>query len=134
MITSVSGTPTPTLEKFVDLISTVPHGTPLTVRFHDIAHREHVQVGTMRMDRRWFPLVDSSREGHSGNWTSSHLPQLPVLTPDGQSRPLLLLITAFTAYFTHHLLLHVLTVYCTCSPLTIRTHRLLYVLAALDAG
>ena len=86
VIASVGGVPTPDLDSFVRLMSEVKHGEQLSVKFYDLAHRGHVQLSSLTIDRKWFPLSDSRRSDprlSGAVWDTQALP--PTLIPSATS-------------------------------------------------
>ena len=76
VIDSVNGVPTPDLESFITAMAARSHGDPLTVRFFDVAHRSHVKLASLTMDRKWFPTAVSQRTDPrfcGAEWSSTEL-------------------------------------------------------------
>jgi hypothetical protein len=83
IIDTVNGVPTPDLDSFVTALAERQHGDDLTVRFYDVAHRSHIKLASLTMDRKWFPAIISERSDPrfaGTDWTTTDLP-LPAAAP-----------------------------------------------------
>ena len=68
VITELGGEPTPTLERFAELLASHPHDARLPVRFFLLSQPGAEMVAVLRNDRRWFSMRLCRRDDTTGRW------------------------------------------------------------------
>eukprot|EP00052_Salpingoeca_macrocollata_P012029 m.93183 g.93183 ORF g.93183 m.93183 type:complete len:1008 (-) comp18306_c0_seq4:53-3076(-) len=68
VITKVKGQPTPNVEEFQRVLSTLKNGELVPVRLYNIARPGQEATAVVRMDRQWFPMLRAWRDDEKGEW------------------------------------------------------------------
>ncbi|MEM9176863.1 MAG: trypsin-like peptidase domain-containing protein [Myxococcota bacterium] len=79
VITEVAGEPTPTLERFEEVVAGQPHGAKMLVRFFQLGQPRSPLVGLLRNDRRWFSMRHCRRDDATGRWPCVDSPPAPPM-------------------------------------------------------
>jgi len=77
VITEVDGEPVPTLQDFERVMSAVPDGKRVPVRYFQLANPRTPIVGVVRADRRWFSMQRCERDDSNGSWPCRSSPEAP---------------------------------------------------------
>ena len=72
IITRVGTTRTTSLQNFQEAMAAVADGTTVVVHFYNIGDRHNVQVVSVRVNHRWFPMKQWHRNDITGLWDSSN--------------------------------------------------------------
>ena len=78
VITAVDGTPVSSLEAFEDVLSAVPEGDKVTLRYFPLSDPRTRNVAVIRVSRRWFRMARCTRDDTSGRWPCEASPPAPV--------------------------------------------------------
>jgi S1-C subfamily serine protease len=81
VITELGGEPTPTLERFEDVLSRQPDGARLPVRFFLLSQPNAEMVAVLRNDRSWFSMRHCRRDDVTGHWPCVESPKAPPEAP-----------------------------------------------------
>ncbi len=81
VITAVDGAPVSTLAEFGEILSKVPEGDRVTLRYFLLGNPRTSSVAVVRMSRRWFDLKLCRRDDRSGRWPCELLPAPPPSRP-----------------------------------------------------
>jgi S1-C subfamily serine protease len=81
VITEVAGEPTPTLERFEEVVASKPHDARLPVRFYPLSQPRAEKIAVLRNDRRWFSRRKCRRNDVTGNWPCQESPPAPPDSP-----------------------------------------------------
>jgi len=81
VITEVGGEPTPTLERFEEVLSRQPDDARLPVRFFLLSQPNAEMVAVLRNDRRWFSMRHCRRDDETGHWPCTDSPEAPRAEP-----------------------------------------------------
>jgi S1-C subfamily serine protease len=82
VISAVSGQPVATLDDFERIVEQLPDGARTSVRYSTLDDPTGSQMRLMRMDRRWFPARDCTRDDATGEWDCRDLaPPPPASAP-----------------------------------------------------
>lgn len=68
VITAVDGTPVATLEAFEEVLSAIPEGDRVTLRYFLLRNPRTENVAVIHVSRRWFGMTMCSRDDASGSW------------------------------------------------------------------
>ena len=79
VITEVAGEPTPTLERFEEVVAAQPHDSKMLVRFFQLGQPRSPLVGLLRNDRRWFSMRHCRRDDSTGRWPCVESPPPPPM-------------------------------------------------------
>jgi S1-C subfamily serine protease len=74
VITEIGGEPTPTLERFEEVLASQPHDARLPVRFFQLSQPNAENVAVLRNDRRWFSMRHCRRDDATGRWPCTESP------------------------------------------------------------
>ncbi|MHA7839077.1 MAG: trypsin-like peptidase domain-containing protein [bacterium] len=77
VITEIAGEPTPSLDRFQEILSRQPHDARLPVRFFLLSQPKAEQIAVLRNDRRWFSMRRCHRDDATGRWPCRALPPPP---------------------------------------------------------
>lgn len=75
VITELNGQPVPDLGAFLDVLGGLPDGTRARLRYFALNDPKRVQVGSVKLDRQWFPA--RLCEQAPGPWRCEDLPAPP---------------------------------------------------------
>lgn len=78
LIVAVDNTPVADLAAFERVVSAVPAGGRVAIRYVTLQDPSSPQTQVMRMDRAWFPARHCRRDDASGIWPCSDLPAAPA--------------------------------------------------------
>jgi len=78
VFTAVEGVPVPTLDAFEAAVAPYPHGTPLRVRYFEVAAPRTPRVGVLEVDRRWHAMERCRRDDRRGLWDCVASPEAPA--------------------------------------------------------
>ena len=81
VITELGGQPTPTLERFEEVLSRQPDDARLLVRFFLLSQPNAEMVAVLRNDRRWFSMRYCRRDDATGHWPCNDSPKAPPASP-----------------------------------------------------
>ena len=81
VITAVDGSPTPSLDSFIDVIGALPNGERATLRYYTFDEPQTPRIRSITMDRMWFPAMRCQRDDVAGSWPCQPLPAAPEATP-----------------------------------------------------
>ncbi|MFO1408292.1 MAG: PDZ domain-containing protein [Steroidobacteraceae bacterium] len=84
VIKSAGGQPIATLDDFERVISTLPDGERIAIRYSTLDDPKGSETKLMRMDWRWFPARDCTRDDAAGVWTCRELAAPP---PSAKAAP-----------------------------------------------
>jgi len=84
VVSSISGQPVETLDDFERVIAALPDGARAALRYSTLDDPRGSETRVMRMDRRWFPALDCTRDDAQGYWSCRELAPPP---PAGRSAP-----------------------------------------------
>ncbi len=84
VVSSISGQPVETLDDFERVIAALPDGARAALRYSTLDDPRGSETRVMRMDRRWFPALDCTRDDAQGYWSCRELAPPP---PAGTSAP-----------------------------------------------
>jgi S1-C subfamily serine protease len=68
IITAVDGTPVPSLEVFEEVLSAVPEGEKVPLRYFLLANPRTQSVAVIQVSRRWFGMRTCARDDDTGRW------------------------------------------------------------------
>lgn len=77
VITELGGEPTPSLERFEEVLASHPHDARLPVRYFTLNQPNSPQVAVLRNDRRWFSMRHCRRNDATGRWPCTESPEPP---------------------------------------------------------
>jgi len=77
VITELGGEPTPTLDRFEEVLAGQPDDARLPVRFFMLNQPNVELVAVLQNDRRWFSMKHCRREDESGHWPCVDSPAPP---------------------------------------------------------
>ncbi|MFK7897976.1 MAG: trypsin-like peptidase domain-containing protein [Myxococcota bacterium] len=80
VITELAGEPTPTLERFEQVLASKPHDARLPVRFFLLSQPKAENVAVLRNDRRWFSMRRCERDDSTGRWPCVDSPEPPPVS------------------------------------------------------
>lgn len=81
VITELGGEPTPTLDRFEEVLSRQPDDARLPVRFFLLSQPNAETVAVLRNDRRWFSMRRCRRDDVTGHWPCTDSPPAPPAEP-----------------------------------------------------
>ncbi len=84
VVTHVGKLPTPDLDAFEAVVSSLPDGLRVPIRFFVLDNPHSPAVAVIRVDRRWFDMQRCVRDDATGRWPcrpSPEPPARPVTTP-----------------------------------------------------
>jgi len=81
VITELGGEPTPTLERFEEVLSRQPDDARLPVRFFLLSQPNAEMVAVLRNDRSWFSMRRCRRDDATGHWPCIDSPKAPSGAP-----------------------------------------------------
>jgi S1-C subfamily serine protease len=73
VISSISGQSVDSLDQFERVVATLPDGARAALRYSTLDDPRGSQTRVMRMDRRWFPALDCTRDDSAGYWACREL-------------------------------------------------------------
>ncbi|MGH8321714.1 MAG: PDZ domain-containing protein, partial [Gammaproteobacteria bacterium] len=77
VITELNGVPTPTLDAFQRVLAKLHQGTHVPLRYFNLLDAQHISLGLLSVDRRWFPAARCMRDDVLGVWPCTALPPAP---------------------------------------------------------
>jgi S1-C subfamily serine protease len=86
VVSSVSGTRVETLDDFERAIAALPDGARAALRYSTLDDPRGSETRVMRMDRRWFPALDCTRDDVAGYWSCRALAPPPPATAPAPAR------------------------------------------------
>jgi S1-C subfamily serine protease len=86
VITSIGGKAVVSLSDFAQAVAGLPDGGRAAVRYTTLDDPKGTQTRVMRMDRRWFPARQCSRDDASGYWPCRDLPAAPPPAAEAPAR------------------------------------------------
>ncbi len=80
VITELNGVPTPTLDSFQHVLTGLHQGAHVPLRYFSLLDSQHITLGLVIVDRRWYPAARCTRDDALGVWPCETLPpaQPPV--------------------------------------------------------
>ncbi len=81
VITSVDGTPTPSLDSFIEVLGAVPNGERATLRYYTFDEPQAPRIRSITMDRMWYPAARCRRDDSTGHWPCDPLPPAAAAKP-----------------------------------------------------
>jgi len=69
VIVKLNGKETPDLDAFAGILSGLPDGQEVVVRYYNFREPTREQVSVLLIDRRWFPVDRCKRDDQAGHWT-----------------------------------------------------------------
>ncbi len=74
VITEVAGRPVDTVDAFAELLTTIPDGARVPVRWHSVGDPNRVVLSVLVVDRLWFSTQMCRRNLADGSWPCEDLP------------------------------------------------------------
>lgn len=74
VITSLNNTPTPTLERFVEVMNTLKDNERVPIRHYHLSDINKEKLALVQVDRRWHPFKTAARNDNTGLWDYTALP------------------------------------------------------------
>jgi S1-C subfamily serine protease len=68
VIVTVDGQSVPTLQALEDVLVQIPDGARFNIRYFRPHESRRMEVGSLTMDRRWFPMRRCKRDDATGRW------------------------------------------------------------------
>lgn len=81
VITDVDGRPVPTLEDFERVVSGIPEGERVPLRYLLLRNPRNRSVAVIQMSRRWFGMQHCRRDDRTGSWPCVASPEAPPGEP-----------------------------------------------------
>jgi pro-apoptotic serine protease NMA111 len=86
VVSSISGRPVKTLDDFEQAIAALPDGARAALRYSTQDDPRGSQTRVMRMDWRWFPAMDCTRDDSAGTWSCRELSPPPAAAAPAPAR------------------------------------------------
>jgi pro-apoptotic serine protease NMA111 len=86
VVTSIEGHPVRTLDDFERVIAALPDGARAALRYSTQDDPRGSQTKVMRMDWRWFPALDCTRDDSAGTWSCRELRAPPPAAEPAPAR------------------------------------------------
>ncbi len=90
VVTELKGMPTPSLDAFQRVLAKLHQGTHVPLRYFSLLDAQHISLGLLTVDRRWYPAARCMRDDALGVWPCTALPPAPPvvsLTPASVTFP-----------------------------------------------
>jgi S1-C subfamily serine protease len=81
VLTAVGGVLVETLDDLEAVLSSLPDGERVPVRYFQIGLPHNESVGVIRLDRRWHPMRRCARDARTGRWPCTDLPASRIAAP-----------------------------------------------------
>jgi len=69
VITAVDGKAVSTLEEFIEVVGSQPHGASISIRYHYLTDANRDRIAVISNDRQWFEMRHCKRPTVTGEWT-----------------------------------------------------------------